>query len=245
MSDNLKIWNAVKQVPPIFLKPIGFGKLKGKSDINPQWRIMAMTQAFGVVGHGWTYRIVRTWNESAPDGSVMCFAEVAVKTKIDGEWGQEFGGIGGSNSIEKNKNGLVANDDGYKMAVTDALSVAFKAVGIAADIYMGNYDDSKYQYKADISQAFSELQQLPVAQAATQQGAQVGKTQAIDPYQRYEQVNLPTLQQAAQRGTTALQGAFSALPQGDHKAKLWATHSAHLKQVAQGADGVTNEPITA
>ena len=57
------------------------------------------------------------------------------------------------------------------MAVTDALSVAFKAVGIAADIYMGNYDDSKYQYKADISQAFSELQQLPVAQAATNQGA--------------------------------------------------------------------------
>ena len=52
MSDNLKIWNAVKQVPPSFLKPIGFGKLKGKSDINPQWRIMAMTQAFGVVGHG-------------------------------------------------------------------------------------------------------------------------------------------------------------------------------------------------
>ena len=77
MNDNLKVWNAVKQVPPSFLKPIGFGKLKGKSDINPQWRIMAMTQAFGVVGHGWTYRIVRTWNESAPDGSVMCFAEVA------------------------------------------------------------------------------------------------------------------------------------------------------------------------
>ena len=58
-------------------------------------------------------------------------------------------------------------------------------------------------------------------------------------------MNLPTLQQAAQRGTTALQGAFSALPQGDHKAKLWATQSSHLKQVAQGADGVTNEPITA
>ncbi|MFB6349441.1 hypothetical protein ACFBZI_08410 [Moraxella sp. ZJ142] len=30
------------------------------------------------------------------------------------------------------------------MAVTDALSVAFKAVGIAADIYFGNYDGSKY-----------------------------------------------------------------------------------------------------
>lgn len=157
MSDNLKVWNLVKQVPTNFLKPIGGGKLKGKSDINPQWRLMAMTQAFGMVGHGWTYRIVRTWNEPVPDGSVMCFAEVAVKTKIDGEWGQEFSGIGGSNTVEKNKNGLQSNDDGYKMAVTDALSVAFKAVGIAADIYLGNYDDSKYQYKQDVSQAFTEL----------------------------------------------------------------------------------------
>ena len=218
MSDNLKIWNAVKQVPPSFLKPIGFGKLKGKSDINPQWRIMAMTQAFGVVGHGWTYRIVRTWNESAPDGSVMCFAEVAVKTKIDGEWGQEFGGIGGSNSIEKNKNGLVANDDGYKMAVTDALSVAFKAVGIAADIYMGNYDDSKYQYKADISQAFSEFQQLPVAQAATQQGAQMGR-------------QLPTL------NDERFNGAVQAVKNGQFdKLKLLTDFqlTEQQKQIAQG-----------
>lgn len=220
MSDNLKIWNAVKQVPPSFLKPIGFGKLKGKSDINPQWRIMAMTQAFGVVGHGWTYRIVRTWNESAPDGSVMCFAEVAVKTKIDGEWGQEFGGIGGSNSIEKNKNGLVANDDGYKMAVTDALSVAFKAVGIAADIYMGNYDDSKYQYKADISQAFSELQQLPVAQAATQQGAQMGSVK-----------QLPTL------NDERFNGAVQAVKNGQFdKLKLLTDFqlTEQQKQIAQG-----------
>lgn len=153
-NKNLSVWNQFNQVPAHFTKPIAGGKLKGKSDINPQWRLMAMTQAFGSVGHGWTYRIVRTWNEIAPDGSVMCFAEVAVKTKLDGEWGQEFSGIGGSNTVEKNKNGLVANDEGYKMAVTDALSVAFKAVGVAADIYLGNYDGSKYLY--DYSQAYQE-----------------------------------------------------------------------------------------
>lgn len=154
MSENLNTWNLVKQVPQQFLKPISFGKLKGKSDINPQWRLMAMTQAFGQVGHGWTYRIVRTWSEPHPNGSVMCFAEVAVKTKVDGEWGQEFSGVGGSEIIESNKNGLQSNDDGYKMAVTDALGVAFKAVGVASDIYLGNFDGSKY--KNDINQAFCE-----------------------------------------------------------------------------------------
>ncbi len=63
-KDNLQIWNAVKQTPSNFLKKIEFGYLKGKSDINPQWRLMAMTQAFGPVGHGWTYRIVKLWCRS-------------------------------------------------------------------------------------------------------------------------------------------------------------------------------------
>lgn len=160
--SNLETWQKVKQVPPQFLKQINSGKLKGKSDINPQWRLMAMTQAFGAVGHGWTYRIVRTWSERSPvidkngtpDFTVMCFAEVAVKTKINGEWGEEFWGIGGSKIVEKFSEYSQANDEGYKMAVTDALSVAFKAVGVAADIYLGNFDGSKY--KEDLSKAFNE-----------------------------------------------------------------------------------------
>lgn len=159
MSKNLEIWQKVKQPPQNALKAINFGYLKGKSDINPQWRLMAMTQAFGPVGHGWTYRIVRTWSEATPSGAVMCFSEVAVKTKLDGQWGEEFFGIGGSELVEKNKNGLVHNDEGYKKATTDALGVAFKSVGVAADIYFGNFDGSKYLY--DIGSAFYEEPKKP------------------------------------------------------------------------------------
>ncbi len=148
-KDNLHIWNAVKQTPTNFLKKIEFGYLKGKSDINPQWRLMAMTQAFGPVGHGWTYRHVRLWSETAPDGTIMAFAEVAVKTKIDGVWGEEFFGNGGSAIVEVQKGKLVAIDEGYKKAVTDALGVAFKAIGVAADVYLGNFDGSKYLYNYD------------------------------------------------------------------------------------------------
>lgn len=152
--NNLDYWNKVKQPPQNALKKIEFGYLKGKSDINPQWRLMAMTQAFGPVGHGWTYRIVRTWSEAGVGGAVMCFTEVAVKTKVDGQWGEEFFGIGGSEIIELAKGAPKANDEGYKKSTTDALGVAFKAVGVAADIYFGNYDGSKYLY--DIQSAFFE-----------------------------------------------------------------------------------------
>lgn len=157
-NDNLKVWNMVKQPNQTVLKKIDYGYLKGKTDINPQWRLMAMTQAFGLVGHGWTYRITRTWSEKGLDGQMMAFAEVAVKTKYEGEWGEEFYGIGGSMIAELAKGVVKSNDEGYKMAVTDALSVAFKAVGVAADIYLGNYDGSKYL--RDTSEAFVDLDAL-------------------------------------------------------------------------------------
>ncbi|MDH0562174.1 hypothetical protein [Acinetobacter courvalinii] len=163
---NLHIWNSVKQTPTNFLKKIEFGYLKGKSDINPQWRLMAMTQAFGPVGHGWTYRNVRLWSEVAADGTVMAFAEVAVKTKIDGVWGEEFFGNGGSAIVEMQKGKLVAIDEGYKKAVTDALGVALKAVGVAADVYLGNYDGSKYLYNYD----YAYLEQNAQPQSAENNG---------------------------------------------------------------------------
>lgn len=153
-QSNLSVWNKVSQAPSHFLKKIEFGYLKGKSDINPQWRLMAMTQAYGQVGHGWTYRIVKMWTETGSDGQMMAFSEVAVKTKLNGEWGEEFSGIGGSMICQIANSKLKSNDEGYKMATTDALSVAFKAVGVAADIYLGNFDGSKYLY--DYSAAYYE-----------------------------------------------------------------------------------------
>ena len=39
---------------------------------------------------------------------------------------------------------LYMSDEAYKMAETDALSVAMKQIGVAADIYMGMFNGSKY-----------------------------------------------------------------------------------------------------
>lgn len=35
-----------------------------------------------------TYRIAHTWSEKGLNGQMMAFAEVAVKTKYEGEWGR-------------------------------------------------------------------------------------------------------------------------------------------------------------
>jgi len=144
MVNNLCFWDKLKQPPQSALKTIKAGRLKGMTDISPQWRIKAMTETFGPIGQGWKYEITNKWNEPGADGVVFAFAEVDLFYKSDGEWSDAIPGIGGSMLVAKEKNGLHSSDEGYKMAITDALSVAMKFLGVASSIYEGKWDGSKY-----------------------------------------------------------------------------------------------------
>ena len=143
-NDNLTIWQSVSQPPPEALKTINAGRLKGKSDINPQWRYKAMTEIFGPIGHGWKYEISKLWNEPAFDNQIFAFASVNVFYMDGDKWSEPIPGVGGSMLVVKEKSGLHSSDEGYKMAITDALSVALKMLGVAADIYMGRWDGNQY-----------------------------------------------------------------------------------------------------
>ncbi len=145
--DNLRIWNAVSHPPVTALRQISGGRLNGKTDINPQWRYQAMTQQFGPIGIGWTYQIVRLWLEPIADGQVCAFAEVHVRVrdKDTREWSEPIPGIGGSMLVAQEKSGLYASDEAYKMATTDALSVATKMLGVAAAIYQNLWDGNKFK----------------------------------------------------------------------------------------------------
>jgi len=152
--DNLELWNKVKQAPPSALKPIQAGRLKGKSDISPQWRYQALTEQFGPCGEGWRYEIQKIWNEPGANEETFVFAHINLFfIRINtGQrcWSEAIPGIGGSKVIQRewdktNKAWkLYNNDEGYKMAVTDALGTACKMLGVAADVYMGLWDGSKY-----------------------------------------------------------------------------------------------------
>lgn len=143
---NTTIWYGVCKPPASALKQIAGGRLKGMTDINPQWRYLAMTETFGPCGFGWVYEIDRLWTEKGVDAEVMAFAQVSLRVKAqDGAWSERIVGIGGSALIAIEKSGPKASDECYKMAITDALSVAMKMLGVGADIYMGRWDGSKYK----------------------------------------------------------------------------------------------------
>lgn len=144
MNDNLAIWNKLAEPPQAALKKIVGGRMAGKSDINPQWRMRIMTETFGSVGIGWKYSIDRLWTENGSDGQVCAFALVSVSVKQGDTWSEPIPGSGGSMLIAKEKNGMFTSDEAFKMATTDALSVALKAFGVAANVYLGVFDGAKY-----------------------------------------------------------------------------------------------------
>ena len=72
--ENMDIYNKLRAVPQEAIKPIAAGRLKGMSDINPMWRIKALTETFGTCGFGWKYEITKQWLERSNTRNWRFFA---------------------------------------------------------------------------------------------------------------------------------------------------------------------------
>ena len=144
--ENMTIYDACRSVPESAKKAITAGRLKGKTDINPMWRIKRLTEQFGPCGIGWYYKPVRKWLETHGD-ETAAFVDIELYVKIGGEWSMPIAGTGGSMFAARQKDGVYVSDECYKMASTDAISVACKQLGIGADVYWDadrtKYDDPK------------------------------------------------------------------------------------------------------
>ena len=141
--ENLGIYESVRQVPPSAQREIQAGRLKGKTDINPMWRIKALTEQFGPCGIGWKYVITDKRLEQGANNEVSAFVDIDLFIKVDGAWSDAIPGTGGSAFVASERNGLYTSDECFKMALTDAISVACKALGFGADVYWAK-DATKY-----------------------------------------------------------------------------------------------------
>jgi len=149
--DNLTYYNRFKDTPKEACKSFNNGQFSG-TDINPMYRIKRLTEVFGPAGLGWYYKVVDKWSETF-DGEVTTniIIELFVKDPSTGEWSMPIQGIGGNRSVQQFSTRKKVSDEGWKMALTDALSVACKALGIGADIYYAN-DPTKYTSSEALSQ---------------------------------------------------------------------------------------------
>lgn len=139
--SNLEIYNQLKSVPEEAKKKITGGRLSGMTDIKPMWRIEKLTEIFGVCGIGWKTIIKNKEIIEGANNEKIAIVDIELYVKVNDEWSEPIEGTGGSSFISKEKNGLYTSDECFKMAYTDALSVACKSLGMGADVYWG---DSKY-----------------------------------------------------------------------------------------------------
>ena len=146
MCERLKLYNELKTVPAEAKKAIQAGRLKGKTDINPMWRIKMLTKHFGICGFGWKIVVDKMWIEEGANGERTANVQISlyIRDPETKEWSDGIVGIGGSALIAKESNGLYTDDDCFKKAYTDAISISCKALGMAADVYYEKDPDSKY-----------------------------------------------------------------------------------------------------
>lgn len=143
--DKLDLYNQSREVPKEAQKSIQAGRLKGKTDINPMWRIKKLTELFGPAGIGWKFDPPAFEEKPGAKGEVMvhCFTCLYIRPDEGQAWSAPIPGVGGSMLVTMERDGLRTDDDAYKKAYTDAQSVACKALGIGADVYW-NADTTKY-----------------------------------------------------------------------------------------------------
>lgn len=140
--DKMTIYNAVRSVPQEAQKEFNNGRFKG-TDINPMWRIKVLTEQFGPAGFGWYIDNV-AFEDKVVAGETLTICQLDLFVRIGDEWSRPIHGVGGNRTSTKTRSGEVnVSDEAEKMAYTDAISVACKALGIGADVYY-QADRTKY-----------------------------------------------------------------------------------------------------
>ena len=149
IDEAVQLFEKVSQPPQDAMKYIDAGKLKGKNEINPLWRMKAMTENYGNYGNGWKYEIVERWTEDiepTKEKIAHCLLFLYTRNRRTGEWNGPSPAIGSSYLIVKDKNGLHGNDNAWASAITDAFGKACKPFGIGYAVYMGKANNYNRQY---------------------------------------------------------------------------------------------------
>lgn len=148
---NMRFYGKVQDTPSEAQKPFNNGRFSG-TDINPMWRIKKLTEVFGPCGFGWwTQNVKYTFvnSEQTNEVAVFCELELVIRDPDTKEVSMPVYGVGGNTFVAQRKSGPQSSDEAMKMAYTDALSIACKALGFSHDIYFQK-DRTKYT-AADIS----------------------------------------------------------------------------------------------
>lgn len=162
-NPNMSLFEKFRNTPEEAKRPIRGGRLKGFTDINPMWRFKRLTEVFGPCGIGWKYEIVDQRIISGHGNEIAAFVDILLYYKKDGEWSAGIPGVGGSSFVTSEKSGVHTSDECFKMALTDAIGTACKALGMSADVH---FEKDRTKYNAQDT-GDEKTKQPPVEKAAS------------------------------------------------------------------------------
>lgn len=140
MNENLSIWERFADIDPKFTKGITGKAYKGTSP-NPQYVIRCLTEIFGPVGEGFGWEVVR--EDFTPlGGEVLHWCRIRFWHTVREN---AFDSYGQTKAMYPSRDGkIIVDEDAPKKSLTDAIIKAASHIGIAANIFLGRWDDSKY-----------------------------------------------------------------------------------------------------
>lgn len=155
MSANLDIWNRFADIDPKFTKPIT-GRDYGGTSPNPQYVIMCLTEMFGPCGKGFGWNILAE-EFTELGGTFLHWCRIRFWWKDgDGEHSvEEYGQT--KAAYVTSKGTMRVDEDAPKKSLTDAIIKGASHIGVAANIFLGRWDDQKYV--AEVNREFREEEQ--------------------------------------------------------------------------------------
>lgn len=145
LHENMRFFGRVQDTPNEARKQFNNGHFSG-TDINPMWRIKKLTEIFGPAGQGWwteDEQFILQPCEATGEIAVFCTLHLLYVDPDTKEVSKPVFGVGGNKFLKSSSRGKYCDDEAYKMAYTDAVSIACKALGFSSDIYYQN-DRTKY-----------------------------------------------------------------------------------------------------
>ena len=168
MTDNLETWNRFADIDPKFTKAITGKQYSGTSP-NPHYVIRCLTEMFGPVGQGFGWDVVHEEFREL-GGQTIHFCRIKF-------WHTDrtntFDACGGTQAAYVTAKGKqMVDEDAPKKSLTDAITKAAAQVGVASNIFLGRWDDSKYvnevntKFREEESPPFDSIAQAKRIDAA-------------------------------------------------------------------------------
>lgn len=149
IAPAMALWESVCKTPPEYVKSITG---KSYSAINPMYVVQTLTRVLeGPNGEKWVVIIDEDklveghWLSNGKDRYILHVIKGHLRYYRNGQWYETNQQYGQTPFVYETRSGDIKSDeDAFKKSATDLMTKCASLLGVAADVFLGQYDGNKY-----------------------------------------------------------------------------------------------------